>query len=92
MGVEARHYEAVLKQGYGYKQEISNLRTIFEKYNINEEKFFRHFENRIIVNDYDMIFDNLVKFLRKKKVKDAENLVEMLNIENQELKKIMDGI
>ena len=92
IGAEARHYEEVKKQGYGYKQEIVNLRAIFEKYNINEEKFFRHFENRIIVNDYDMIFDNMVKFLRGEKVKKAEILVGRLGWENKDFKKIMDGI
>ena len=86
------HYETVLNHGYGYKQEITNLRTIFGKFNINEEEFFNHFKSRIVENDYDMIFDNLVKFLRAKKVKRAEGLVKMLNLDNIDIKKFMDGI
>lgn len=92
IGIEAQHYETVLNHGYGYKQEITNLRTIFGKFNINEEEFFNHFKSRIVENDYDMIFDNLVKFLRAKKVKRAEGLVKMLNLDNIDIKKFMDGI
>ncbi len=92
MGVEARHYEAVLKQGYGYKQEITNLRTIFEKFNINEVEFFRHFENRIIVNDYDMIFDNMVKYLRGRKVKNVEVIIQKLGWKAEKFNKFMGGI
>ena len=66
MGVEAKYHEAILRNGYGYKKELSNLHAILEKYDISEDDFFNHFSNRILVNDYEIIFDNLVKFLKKR--------------------------
>ena len=75
MGVEARYHEAILRNGYGYKKELSNLHAILEKYDISEDDFFNHFSNRILVNDYEIIFDNLVKFLKKRKVKNAETII-----------------
>lgn len=91
MGVEAQHQEAILKHGYGYKRELSNFHLILEKYKISEESVFNHFERRILVNEYDMIFENLVKFLREKKVKNAEVIIKKLRWKEKKFKKFMDG-
>ena len=39
-----------------------------------------------------MIFDNVVKFLKKRKVKNAESLMEKLRWNNDDFNKFMDDI
>ena len=86
------HQKEIFLHGYSYKLELVNFKSILDKYKISEESVFSHFSNRIIVNDYDMIFDNVVKFLKKKNVKKAESLIEKLRWENVDFNKFMDDI
>lgn len=89
-GIEAVHQEEIILHGYSYKLELVNFKSILEKYKISEESVFNHFSNRIIVNDYEMIYENVVKLLKKNKVEEADSLIKKLSWEKEDFIQFMN--
>ena len=56
--------------------ERFNIRTIINsilvKFKISEESVFNQFDRRIEVNNYDLIFENLLKFLKERQFDESE--------------------
>lgn len=74
LGGIAKHKKWILDNGYGYKETVSNLRSLISKAGINEKAFVRE-ANKILMEDYTDI-DVKIRGLLQRMYKGTKNVGE----------------
>jgi hypothetical protein len=85
LGGKAMHKEEIIKNGFGYNNEIYNLRYILSKYNISQKSLLTEFKTKILTEKYENIETELGHFLSVNGVPliKARNCVKNLSYNDQ---------
>lgn len=62
IGANAALKKEIIKQGLGYQNYIENMREIFKAFRVSEKKFVRESE-KILLDDYGLLYDGVVDIL-----------------------------
>lgn len=64
MGGKSKHFESIMKNGFGYHNEVKNLLYIFEHCGIDRQKAYDFFQGKITSVKYDSIDSYIVSFIK----------------------------
>lgn len=84
MGGKPKHFEAIMKNGFGYHNEVKNLLYLFEHCGIDRQKAYEFFKGKITSVKYDSIDSYIVSFIKdnsKMKKREIDEIIESLDKE-----------
>ncbi len=94
IGGSVSHKKEIIKSGYGYSKSVRHFEELLTTLNISSSEAYAHFNKMIMIEPYEDIFGNIVKFLVGKGVekKKAEMLVQTLRHTDAVFNKVLTGV
>ncbi len=93
IGGKPKHFEAIMKNGFGYHNEVKNLLYLFEHCRIDRQKAYEFFQGKITSVKYDSIDSYIVSFIKdnsKMRGKEINNIVGKLYTDHCYFVRLLD--